>query len=275
MDITKTPLSEHTRVTSGRRKNRQRLAMLGIGLALVLPVGSASAFVFHDFVHTLQNVITQVWVEGQNAVKWGKDYAEQYKQTQQLLEEYQAKISGVANFLDKSMFMNADFKERSQSDISLIVRNRCPGAESVTSLSDLWKPFVPNMSGDIKKQQSKICAQIVLAESERYNEQVRMVKRIRESSAELERLSGIRKSQGGDATVGDMNKSNNDISRFAARGSMDMDYFQTTMIAYDGLIQSLHTDQRDLAVQAMKGKQTPWGSVVQGATLKAALDIQR
>ena len=33
-------------------------------------------------------------------------------------------------------------------------------------------------------------------------------------------------------------------------------------------------DQKDLALQAMRGKSAPWGSVIQGATLKAALEVQ-
>src|SRR3546814_999249 len=87
-------------------------------------------------------------------------------------------------------------------------------------MGDLWNRFVPDMSGDIKEQQLKVCAQIVLMESERYNEQVKMLKRVRRSSDELARLDQVRGSYGNDATLGDMTGSNNDISRFAARGSM-------------------------------------------------------
>src|SRR3546814_13222776 len=71
-----------------------------------------------------------------------------------------------------------------------------------------------------------------------------------------------------------MTGSNNDISRLAARGSMDMDYFRIAMITYDGFIASLRSDQQDLALAAMRGKRTPWGSVAQGVTLKAALEIK-
>src|SRR3546814_19595023 len=93
-------------------------------------------------------------------------------------------------------------------------------------MTDRWKRFVPDMSGDIKKQQLKVCAQIVLMESERYNEQVEMLNRVRESSDNLAGLGQVRRSYGNDATPGDMTGRNNDISRFAARGSMDMDYFR-------------------------------------------------
>src|SRR3546814_12341040 len=81
-------------------------------------------------------------------------------------------------------------------------------------MTDLWKRFGPYMSGDIKKQQLKVCAQIVLMESERYNEQVEMLNRVRESSDNLAGLGQVRRSYGNDATLGDMTGSNNDISRF-------------------------------------------------------------
>src|SRR3546814_19823079 len=84
-------------------------------------------------------------------------------------------------------------------------------------------------------------------ESERYNAQVEMLKRVRESSDKLGSLDQVRNSYGPDATLGDMTGSNNDISRLAARGSMDMDYFRIAMINYDGFIVSLRTDQHALA----------------------------
>lgn len=275
MDVMRKSSIENEKISLVRRDRGPRLAVLGVGLALMLPFGSASAVVFHDFMHTLQNVVTQIWVEGQNAVQWGKDYTEQYKQTQQLLQEYQAKISGAASFMDSAMLMGDKFQERSSDDIEKLARNRCGAGASTQAMSDLWKRFVPDMSGDIKKQQIRICAQIVLMESERYNEQVKMLKRVRKSSEQLAKLGEVRSSYGSDATLGDMTGSNNDISRFAARGSMDMDYFRTAMITYDGFIASLRSDQKDLALQAMRGEQAPWGSVIQGATLKAALDVQR
>src|SRR3546814_12555381 len=73
--------------------------------------------------------------------------------------------------------------------------------------------LVPDMSGDIKKQQLKVCAQIVLMESERYNAQVEMLKRVRESSDKLGSLDQVRNSYGPDATLGDMTGSRSEERR--------------------------------------------------------------
>src|SRR3546814_720156 len=163
------------------RRVAQKLAPLVVALGMALPVSSVNAtgMPVADISHTIQNIFTQLWVEGEEAIKWGKDYAEQVAQTRQLLEEYQAKISGAANFMDSAMLMDDQFQERSPDDIAKLAQNRCGAGASTAVMTDLWKRFVPDMSGDIKKQQLKVCAQIVLMESERYNAQVEMLKRVR------------------------------------------------------------------------------------------------
>src|SRR3546814_1668762 len=79
------------------RRVAQKLAPLVVALGMALPVSSVNAtgMPVADISHTIQNIFTQLWVEGEEAIKWGKDYAEQVAQTRQLLEEYQAKISGA------------------------------------------------------------------------------------------------------------------------------------------------------------------------------------
>src|SRR3546814_19615386 len=96
------------------RRMAQKLAPLVVALGMALPVSSVNAtgVPVADLSHTIQNIFTQLWVEGEEAIKWGKDYAEQVAQTRQLLEEYQAKISGAANFMDSAMLMDAKFQER-------------------------------------------------------------------------------------------------------------------------------------------------------------------
>jgi hypothetical protein len=259
---------------SGAKGARRKASLLAAVLATILPVGSANAFVFHDVVHTIQNILTQVWAESKDAAQYSWDKAEQARHLAQMVKDYEAKLSSMANFMDDSMKMGADFKERSADDIARITKERCPGARGTASLSSLWKSFVPNMSGDIAEQQLEICMRIVMAESERYNEQVRMLKRIVENSKQLERLAKVREGMGAGATAGELSSNSNDIERFTARGSMDMQYTQTVLIAYDGYIASLQKDQQYLARQAMRGKGSPWGSVVQGAVLKGALEIQ-
>src|SRR3546814_19908458 len=156
--------------------------------------------------------------------------------------------------MDSAMLMDDQFQERSPDDIAKLAQNRCGAGASTAVMTDLWKRFVPDMSGDIKKQQLKVCAQIVLMESERYNAQVEMLKRVRESSDKLGSLDQVRNSYGPDATLVDMTGSNNDIHRLAARGSMDIDYFRLAMLTYAGFIPSLLSSPPDIPLAPSPGQ---------------------
>ena len=259
-----------------RSGTRRRSLLLATALAFSLSAGGAGAtgVPVVDAAHTIQNVFTQLWVEAKAAAQYGWDQTEQARHLAQMVKQYQAQLSGAANFMDVSMTMGSDFKERSAEDIARITIARCPGSAGTPDLSELWKAFIPDMSGNIKEQQLKLCQRIVLAESERYNEQVRMLVRVVDSSSELGRLGAQRQAMGSEGTKGEMTANSNDIERLMARSSMDMQYTQTVLTAYDGYIASLQTDQRTLALQAMRGERKPWGSVVQGAVLKTALKIQ-
>lgn len=264
----------HKGVRTRRYGKRRRTVLLGLVMAFVLPVGGANATVVHDAIHMIQNVFTQLWTEAKDAAQYSWDKAEQARHLAQMVKELESQMSGMANFTDASMAMGSDFKERSVEDIAKITIARCPGSGGTPNLSDLWKSFIPNMSGNIEEQQLELCERIVLAESERYNEQVRMLKRIVDSSNELGKLGKLREAIGAGGTQGEMTTNSNDIERFTARASMDMQYSQTVLTAYDGYIASLKTDQQTLALQAMRGERKPWGSVVQGAALKTALKVQ-
>src|SRR3546814_15851964 len=86
------------------RRMAQKLAPLVVALGMGLPVSSVNAtgVPVADLSHTIQNIFTQLWVKGEAAIKWGKDYAETVAQTRQLLDEYQAKVSGPANVMERA-----------------------------------------------------------------------------------------------------------------------------------------------------------------------------
>jgi hypothetical protein len=64
----------------------------------------------------------------------------------------------------------------------------------------------------------------------------------------------------------------NEAQRFLIRTSMELDYWQARMRAYNDYIESLKWDQTRLAKRALAGKKTSVvGEVVQAAALKAAL----
>src|SRR3546814_11610713 len=133
-------------------------------------------FPYTTLFRSIQNIFTQLWVEAEDAAKWTQDYTEQVTQTQQLLDEYRAKISGVANFMDSAMLMDDQFRKRSPDDIAQLARNRCGAGARTASMADVWKRFVPDLSGHIHEQQPKACAQPGRLASERSHGTTGMLK---------------------------------------------------------------------------------------------------
>src|SRR3546814_19551018 len=115
--------------------------------------------------------------------------------------------------MDSAMLMDDQFQERSPDDIAKLAQNRCGAGASTAVMTDLWKRFGPDMSGDLKKPQLKVCAQIVLMVSERYNAQVEVPKSDRESSDKLGRLDQVLTSPGPAVTNGSMSRSKNEQKR--------------------------------------------------------------
>src|SRR3546814_904679 len=121
------------------RRVAQKLAPLAIVFGMALPAVNvqASGMPVVDLAHTIQNIFTQLWVEAEDAAKWTQDYTEQVAQTQQLLDEYRAKISGVANFMDSAMLMDDQFRKRSPDDIAELARTR--SEEQTSELQSLMR----------------------------------------------------------------------------------------------------------------------------------------
>ena len=246
-----------------RRSSRpKRLAVLAVALGGCLASFSSSAAVFHDAIHTLQNIVSQAIARGQDAAQYGKDVSHYLKE----IEHYRQQLTTMMNFMDNSMLMQDKFEERAD-DYGM--KASCPGTPDIFNPSTLWKQPSLDLEGDINAQQLEICQKIVLAQNARYNEQVRMLKRIRENDLELKRLALARAAVG--SSQGGLASNSNDIQRFSARASMDLQYSQTVMLSYDGYVASLQQDQQRLAIQALNGKNRVFGTVAQGVTLKAAL----
>lgn len=242
------------------------------GLLLLCGVSAidkaTAQWIVNDPPHTVKTVLG--WIESH------KQDLKELQQWKRQIDHYTQQLTTLANFMDQPMLMSDDFKER-PADYNMAME--CPGSSGGLNLSSLWSSFTLDPEGDIGAQQLELCQRIVLAKNARYNEQVRMLKRIRDNSSQLQRLAGARSSVGG--SQGALAANDNDVSRFMARAENDMQYTQTALLAYDGYIASLKENQSLLATKALSGKSNEgpfsslMGSIVQGAALKGALEVAR
>ena len=97
-----------------------------------------------------------------------------------------------------------------------------------------------------------------------------MLRTLMQRNQQFQSIESQRDGVGNDQ--GALAANDNEAQRFLIRTSMDLDYWQARMKAYNDYIESLKWDQSRLAKRALKGKKgNILGQVVQAAALKAAL----
>ncbi|MCD0260212.1 hypothetical protein JWH11_11975 [Xanthomonas melonis] len=208
-----------------------------------------------------------------------QEYAEQAKRWTETLKQYQQQLAHYEQQLIKLTRLNLgtstmedNFAER-PDDYGL--QEDCPGApqSGLSGVLQQLKSLAPNMSGKLVEEQLKVCTRMVLAKNAKYNESVRMIKRLIERNNQFKSVEAQRDKVG--TSEGKLAANDNEVQRFIARNAMDLDYWQAKMTAYDSYIEGLKEDQSRLARKALDGEKNSWlkplGQVVQAATLKAAL----
>ncbi|MBB4709618.1 hypothetical protein [Xanthomonas arboricola] len=239
----------------------------GLLLSVGLCAGQAKAQVItHDPV-TLESMIAEY---GKDFERWKEtlsQYQKEYAHYQQQLIKLQSLNFGITNMED-------NFTER---DPNYGMAAACSGAGSgLGSIMTSIKSMLPNMDGNLVTEQTKICQLMVMTENARYNESVRMLKRLIQRNKEFDqKIQSQRKGVG--TSQGALAANDNEVARFVAQNSMDLDYWQAKLKAYDYYEASLKSDQRKLTKRAFDGNKEGGiplvTQLVQAAALKAALSV--
>lgn len=245
-----------------------------IALAGLWCTNSASAqAVVADPIHTFQTLIGHMMGRLEAYSQRFQDatqYAKEVQHFQGQIEHYRQQLISASSLAgQQGLQMTMDFEER---PLDYGIAESCPspdGDSGVPSLALLFKLTAPDLEGNITKQQHETCQKIVLAQNAKFNEQVRMLKNIKQRDGELKGIERQRARAG--TSQGELSTADYDMSQFLSRATMDMQYSQSAMVAYDGLIASLNDDQKRLARVALSGKPSTLGNITQGAALKGAL----
>jgi hypothetical protein len=204
--------------------------------------------------------------------KMVKEYVETAKRWKAEYEHYQQQLIKLKQLGFVASEFVDNFPER---DGDYGMKMACPGSTGgpPTNISDAFRQLAPDMKGNVVEEQRKLCQRIVLAENAKYNETVRMLKTLILRQRELQSVEQQRASVG--TSQGALAANDNEIQRLLARTTMDMEFWQTRITAYDKYIESLKWDSDQLAKCAMRGCENGlkklFGNVVQAAALKAAL----
>ncbi|QER96820.1 hypothetical protein FLG15_20055 [Xanthomonas phaseoli pv. dieffenbachiae] len=256
-------------MTDHVRRSRAPFSRLAAGLLLAvgLCAGHANAQVITHDPMTLESIIAEYGKEFERWKETLSQYQKEYAHYQQQLIKLQSLNLGTTNLED-------NFNER---DPNYGVAEACSGSGGgLGSIMTSIKSILPNMDGNLVTEQTKICQLMVMTENARYNESVRMLKRLIQRNKDFEqKIQSQRNSVG--TSQGALAANDNEVSRFMAQNSMDLDYWQAKLKAYDYYEASLKSDQRKLTKRALdgnKGGGIPLVTqLVQAAALKAALSV--
>ena len=212
-----------------------------------------------DFINWIQNYLQQYQATS--------EYSEEAKRWYDSYQHMQQQLIKLKGFT-ASMGPMADQFSRRADDYGMT--ESCRGSKGGLSLSALKQGLGIDPDGDIQRQQLQICERIILAENAKYNETVDMLKRLRKRADELQQIEQDRAGVGD--SQGNLQANDNDVARFSTGMQMELEYWEAMLAGYDSYIGLLRMDQQRLALRAMDGSSKPWGTVIQGAVLKAALE---
>lgn len=252
-------------MSQGRNAIRTRLTafapiLLAVMLCALPPSGARAGGVpVIDFINWIQNYLQQYQAT--------TEYSEEAKRWYDTYQHMQQQLIRLKGFT-ASMGPMADQLSRRSDDYGMTTS--CRGSRGGVALSALKATIGLDLDGDIRQQQVQLCERIVLAENAKYNETVDMLQRLRERAEEFQQIERGRASVGD--SQGDLEANDNDVARFSAGMQMELDYWEAMIAGYDSYIGLLKVDQQRLAIQAMNGPQKSWGTVIQGAALKGALE---
>ncbi|MGH8079191.1 MAG: hypothetical protein ACREP7_01370 [Lysobacter sp.] len=200
----------------------------------------------------------------------GKDileYGEQAKRWTDTYKHYNQQLIKLQRLQLRRTQLTDDFPER---DLEYGMDDLCPGPPGASfSIQGLMSQFNPQMQSDVVKEQRRLCQRIVLADNTKYNESVRMLKKLIERNREFNDIENQRDEVGD--SQGKLAANDNEAQRFMVRTKMDLDYWQARMKAYDDYIVALQKDQGRLARRALEGKQEGGiGKIIQTEVLRQA-----
>lgn len=234
----------------------------GVALMLVCWAGQAVA---QQIVHDPVNFTGQLRQIAADAVEFGTT-AKRWTQT---ADHYRQQVIRLQRLNFGAAQMSDSFPPRA-ADYGM--QDECPGEGGIKpSLDGAFKAAMPQMQGDVIEQQRSVCQRLVYARNMKYNESVHMLRTLIARNRQFQQLEQQRDQAS--SRQGDLAANDNEAQRFLLRTSMELDYWQARMKAYDDYIVSLQHDQTRLANRALGGDKSKLGigSVVQAGVLAAAL----
>lgn len=152
------------------------------------------------------------------------------------------------------------------------ITDACPGAQTslVGDITSALQSFLPDMGGDVVKQQQQLCQLIQMTKNKKYNDTVDYLQQVADASQKLTAVQDKLANNVGESP-GNLQLVAADATQFGNFLAQAKEQWQSNMTQDDAQIQMLSERQSVLSRRAMAGQPSTLGTVVNAATLKAAL----
>jgi hypothetical protein len=244
--------------------------VLGLSLACSLFTGSVGA---QWIVEDPTSIFHQIQEYAQTAARWertAQQYEDQLNHYTQEMDHYNQELIDLQRLNFNMTQMVNDFPIR---DDNWGVADACPGPSTGGGVSGIINSAIqkvlPAIGDNVSATQQQICEQIVTSQNRKYNTTVQLLNRLVQYQTDF--MTGIESQRNSSGTSqGALSANDNETQRFLARTTLDLQFWQTNMAAYDEYIASLKRQQGLQAKHAMSGSDI-LGQVINAAALKGAL----
>lgn len=195
-----------------------------------------------------------------------QQYTTQLQEYQTQLTQYQQMLTSVQGLASGGITLTSG-QLTPISDASNLIQQSCPGANGGGILGDMTSIVTSSFSQSITTNQQNICAQIVLAQVDKYNKTVKVVNDTQVFGQQLQQLTS---SLSLISTQGDSNRATSNAGFQSSQIASEMVDWQSQMQKDDAIIATLQQQQGILAKVALNGSNTVLGNVVQATAFAAA-----
>lgn len=200
--------------------------------------------------------------------KQGMQYAKQLEQYRQQIQQYEQILTSIQSLATGGITLTSG-RLTPISDASNLIKQSCPGANGGGILGSMTSIITSSFDNSITKNQQNICAQIVLAQVDKYNKTVKVVNDTQQFGQELQQITASLSKM---STQGDSDRVAANTGTHSEQLAWEMQDWQSQMEKDDAVISTLQQQQSILAKVALNGSNTILGNVVQAAAFAKAFD---
>ncbi|MGH8232955.1 MAG: hypothetical protein ACREPU_01990 [Rhodanobacteraceae bacterium] len=155
-------------------------------------------------------------------------------------------------------------------DSSELIEANCGSGGGGGLLGDMMASLISLVSQPVSESQRKVCAQIVIAQVDKYNQTVALLGRLGTYKSSLDQLVDMAGKV--EATLGYASGTTTQATTYASGMATDMNNWDARMKADDAIIKTLQDQQVLLARLALKGGASSiLGAALEDVTFKAAV----